>query len=428
MKPGQAKGGVPLGATPAPGGPAAPGAAPTSNANAWLLHPAVPVDVRLVAVTALAGGAGYIVTREGEQEKQKKLERDLDLDRFQPPGRTPPAAADPAPALDADTSSSDLVGTDCGLHLEAEGAEGEPAVAAAAEAEAAEAAEDEPQAEPGRAAEAAAAPERPAEDGEPAAALAAVAAGPAEPAGEGPAAEPADEAPVVITEDEMKAVAALLTEAVTGLEPPAEFSVEDEHAMQLGEEAEEGAAEGSAAPAEEDPGLTMPALADLEAEAVNEVLEAVAAAEQSAEPPAEPPAEPTAEPPAAALREVAGVNLAPEALVAKALREGEDPGENWALYGAMHRQAISDARAFEAAIAAAETQYRVSRAGRPFSLPFPRPPGPHSPLQHPPLLRRPFQRPRPQSSGSGGTLLGPFNQWETSGRGSRAAAAALPGL
>merc|ERR1719305_780156 len=49
--------------------------------------------------------------------------------------------------------------------------------------------------------------------------------------------------------------------------------------------------------------------------------------------------------------------MEPQNLVARAVAKGEDPGENWELYGAMHRQAAHDAETFNAIMMSLITQY-----------------------------------------------------------------------
>ena len=51
--------------------------------------------------------------------------------------------------------------------------------------------------------------------------------------------------------------------------------------------------------------------------------------------------------------------IEPQNLVAQAVAKGEDPGENWELYGAMHRQAAHDAETFNAIMMSLITQYEV---------------------------------------------------------------------
>jgi hypothetical protein len=52
-----------------------------------------------------------------------------------------------------------------------------------------------------------------------------------------------------------------------------------------------------------------------------------------------------------------GLEIESERLVAEAIRKGEDPGENWELYGAMHRQATHDEEVFKSLLSQLIRQY-----------------------------------------------------------------------
>ncbi len=60
------------------------------------------------------------------------------------------------------------------------------------------------------------------------------------------------------------------------------------------------------------------------------------------------------------LREL-GDSLEAQQLVAQAVAKGEDPKENWELYGAMHRQAAHDSEVFNAVLLHLITHYEVRK-------------------------------------------------------------------
>ncbi len=54
-----------------------------------------------------------------------------------------------------------------------------------------------------------------------------------------------------------------------------------------------------------------------------------------------------------------GEKIEPQELVSQAVAKGEDPGENWELYGAMHRQAAHDAKVFNSILVNLIAVYEV---------------------------------------------------------------------
>lgn len=376
----------------------ASGAGP--NTNAWLLHPALPLDVRLLGLGAGAVIVGAWATG-GEMPFQSL--------RAGPtaPGRSAGGANEGGVGTleEATAGSSDLdldgvtqstaggeerVGEafleDSATALQLEGSEAaQPSLAAELEERGAsweEGAGEDPSPRPDEQGEAPLADDLqapwddPLQPGvEPAEAPVEVPA--EEPAGspaEEPVEEPAGDA-TVITEDDMKAISDLLAEAVGAGGPLAATAVDTADAGAVLEGNEAGKASGGPGP-------------ELTPQDVNSEEGKMPEPEEAA--PTEPGLSstvgsselpsPTSEPASADTEAVAARRgtssssgalprrtveavlelVSPADLVSRALKDGEDIGEQWELYGSMHRQAAADAEFVTEALKLVQGAYEVS--------------------------------------------------------------------
>ena len=372
---------------------AAPGTPP--NRNAWLLHPALPLDVRLLGLGVGAvvvgawvtggeaplkslwgsnggadageGGSG-VGTEAGTGVPARGAEEEapaggLDLDQVE---------AAQAAAAGGQGEGGRLEDSAPSLHLEVHGEAESPAPGPVEEAHLEEE-QAVPSSEPSEAEKEA----QPAEDED---LLPAMGDGESSDNGkplvpEGGAA--GEEDPTVITEDDMKSISDLLAEAVGVGAPLTADGVEftDVNSPPIEAVEADGGAEGPG----EIGGLTEEVAEEVEDAAPRPNTSAVESPspvkkDQDPEPhpatseevpfsTAEASLESRSTTSALPQRAVKAVLEAasPAALVGRALKEGEeDLGEQWELYGAMHRQAATDAEFVAEALKLVQNAYEVS--------------------------------------------------------------------
>ena len=383
------------------GGAAAPTASGAGrNTNAWLLHPALPLDVRLLGLGAGAvivgawatggempfqslragpaapgrsGGGGDEGGGVGTLEEATAGFSDLDLD-----GATQSTASGEGQVGEAFLEDSATT-------LQLEGLEvAHPSLAAEPEEREAlwEGAGEDPSPRPDEQGEAPLADDLQAPWGDPLQHGVEPAEAPVEVPAEEPAGAPAEEPveePVgdatVITEDDMKAISDLLAEAVGAGAPLAASAVDTADAGAVLEGSEAGEASDGSGPAltsqdvnsEEgempEPEDAAPAEAGLPSTAGSSELPSPVIGPASAGTEAVAARRGSSSSAGALPRRAVEAVLelvSPADLVSRALKDGEDIGEQWELYGAMHRQAAADAEFVTEALKLVQGAYEVS--------------------------------------------------------------------
>lgn len=362
---------------------------PTGSSSSkikWLLHPSVPVDVRVAGALAAGAGGLYLYSWLGRETKveevgpseeisvETNLEHDESVTTVLDNALPEPTGGEEEEVVlirESAEGASDSINTDAA-----------PSQQAQSEASRGEEEEEE-------------IPQAAASESDAGATEEALARAEAEP-------EPVDPAQTELVAnllqdvltgkvvEDMAPLAEDVSEGKTSSAPtPAVESDGQETTTQVAPEpAAEAAPPMEAAPPIEDlPNLQERAKEEKvfessarEVEVAGEPKPLEAAADGSPQAAAPPPPPPVADeketsalaaqPPAAlsqALEEkkasfdpsVISETMEPQNLVARAVAKGEDPGENWELYGAMHRQAAHDAETFNAIMMSLITQYEV---------------------------------------------------------------------